>query len=214
MRDREGIFITWKVIEYFQPKSMLEIGFGCGETLGIMIEAAGENCQRIVSNDISYSNNRKNFNMLFPDAKVEFIESRSKDLKLNEKFDFIFIDGDHSYHGVVTDLNLCLPLLHKNSILCLDDYYFEAVDSAICDKLISKSEFVPFLSTCQQIFFHHRSHSSEYFLDRWLVDNDSRFMNYSSKQYHGHDIKHGHLYDIMFVENNELFKLALKFFNL
>jgi predicted O-methyltransferase YrrM len=214
MRDREGVFITWKTVEYFQPKSILEIGFGCGETLGILFEAAGDNCQRIVSNDIDYKNQKEQFHTLFPNNQIEFIETASKNLKLNETFDFILIDGDHRYESVVNDINVCLPLLHKNSILCLDDYYFESVDCAVQNTLINNSDFVPFLSTTQQIFFHHETHSVEDFLDNWLINVDKRFMQYTPRNYHGFEIVNGHLYDIMFIENNKIFQLALEFFNL
>ena len=215
MRDREGIYLVWKTIEYHQPKSILEIGFGCGETLGIMIEAAGENCTRVVSNDITYKNKKTQFDQLFPENQIEFIEMSSRDLQLNEKFDFIMIDGDHSYQGVCYDINSCVPLLHKNGILCIDDYWWPEIDRSIQDTLINpQSEFVPFLCAHQQIFFHHRDHSVEDFLDQWLIEIDSRFINYTPRDYHGYSIVNGHLHDIMYVENNQIFQLALKYENL
>ena len=215
MRDREGIYITWKIIEYFQPKTILEIGFGCGETLGIMLEAAGSNLERMVSNDIRYpSNALQQFQTLFPNNIVEFIETSSENLKLDEKFDFIMIDGDHSYDAVLRDIQLCIGLSHKDTILCIDDYQCPSVDSAIKETLANHPECVPFLATMQQIFFHHPSHSADDFLDRWLVKDDNRFIEYSQKSYLGHIISYGHLYELMFKKNNEIFRLALKFYDL
>lgn len=40
----------------------------------------------------------------------------------NETFDYIFIDGDHSYEGVLSDLKLCWPLLEEGGVLVLHDY--------------------------------------------------------------------------------------------
>lgn len=214
MRDREGIYLIWKTIEYFKPRSILEIGFGCGQTLGLMLEAAGNTCDRIVSNDISYKNKKKEFNNLFPNNKVEFIETSSKNLKLKEKFDFIMIDGDHSYDMVCHDISLSLSLINDNGILCIDDYFFDSVDRAIHDTLIDQSDFVPFLCAGQQIFFHHTNHSVDKFLDYWLIEIDPKFVNYTPKKYHGCNVVHGHLHDIMFVEDNQLFQLALKYYNL
>ena len=37
------------------------------------------------------------------------------------KFDCIFIDGDHSYEGAMTDLMNCKRLAHKDTILIMDD---------------------------------------------------------------------------------------------
>jgi predicted O-methyltransferase YrrM len=210
MRDHDGMFLMWKIVEYFQPKSLLEIGFGCGQTLGILIESAGEECQRVVSVDIKF--NRTNFNKFFPGANVEFIETDSKNLLLNEKFDFICIDGDHSYDSVRSDISKCLPLLHKNTILCMDDYKMPGVDKAIVDTLFG-TDFVPFLSSEQQIYFHHKEHSAEDFLDNWLPEVGLNFINIQPKKYHNVELTHSHLCNIMFIENREIFQLGLKFFN-
>lgn len=40
---------------------------------------------------------------------------------LRHKFDFIFVDGDHSEAGCLTDLENCLPLLETDGVLLVDD---------------------------------------------------------------------------------------------
>ena len=76
MRDHAGTFLMWKLIEYFQPQSILEIGFGCGQSLGLMIEASKE-CKRIVSVDHNFGlfggdNGKENFIKLFPKSYCRF----------------------------------------------------------------------------------------------------------------------------------------------
>jgi predicted O-methyltransferase YrrM len=214
MRDLDGIYFMWKTIEYFQPKSILEIGFGCGETLGLLVEASGSTCTRIVSVDISY-NNTSSFKKLFPTANIEYIEDDSKNLKLNEKFDFINIDGDHSYTQASYDIKNCLSMTTKDTIICIDDYHFQEVDMAIKNHLIEgQSDFVPFLASTQQIYFHHRSHSADVFLDCFLIDNDPRFFKYHNKEYYGYTITYGEMYDEMFKNDPEIFRLALKYSDL
>ena len=43
----------------------------------------------------------------------------------NLKFDFIFIDGDHSYEGALSDLFNCRCLAHKRSLIVMDDTRLE-----------------------------------------------------------------------------------------
>jgi predicted O-methyltransferase YrrM len=43
----------------------------------------------------------------------------------NEKFDFIYIDGDHTAEGVYSDAALSLPLLKSGGILAFDDYLWK-----------------------------------------------------------------------------------------
>tara|TARA_B000000609_G_C24065569_1_gene289148 strand:- start:9 stop:626 length:618 start_codon:yes stop_codon:yes gene_type:complete len=55
--------------------------------------------------------------------RFNFIKGSSFDIlpTINEKYDVIFIDGDHSYNGVKTDLNNCLNLCHEDTIIIMDD---------------------------------------------------------------------------------------------
>ena len=48
----------------------------------------------------------------------------------NKVFDYIHIDGNHSYDRVKEDLNLYLPLLRKDGILCMDDLAWPTVNKA------------------------------------------------------------------------------------
>lgn len=41
---------------------------------------------------------------------------------IDKKFDWIYVDGDHSYKGCLNDLNECLTILQPNGIIFGDDY--------------------------------------------------------------------------------------------
>jgi predicted O-methyltransferase YrrM len=65
--------------------------------------------------------NYKNITLIGADSKTFDFDS------LNKKFDVIFIDGDHSYSGIVNDTKKVLPLLRdKKSVIIWHDYAFGA----------------------------------------------------------------------------------------
>jgi precorrin-6B methylase 2 len=57
------------------------------------------------------------------DVSLDFYNMNSIDYykNNNEKFDIIFIDGDHSYEGVKLDYENCLPILNDEGYIVLHD---------------------------------------------------------------------------------------------
>lgn len=70
----------------------------------------------------------------------KFSNEAIDDLRLllnGRKCDIIFIDGDHTYDGVCSDINNYLPFLADGGTMILDDYSNKAVRSA-AENLLSK----------------------------------------------------------------------------
>ncbi len=68
----------------------------------------------------------------------ELAEKQLQDTKIR----FLFIDGDHTKHGVEKDIDLFFPKLMPGSIIVFDDYsqyYPEVVETV--DKLVSSQKF-------------------------------------------------------------------------
>ena len=215
MRAANDIYLMWKVCEYFQPKSILEIGFFAGQTFGQILEAS-VSATKLVSVDIDYSR-RHIFEQVFDNdlraKQIQFIETDSMNLNLDEKFDFIHIDGNHDYEHVSNDLQKSLTWLHENTILCMDDYPTAGVMRAIKEHLLGQHDFVPFLSGYQEMFFHHRSHSADEFLDKWIQQDATNFMHFSNYDFHGFTVLKSQTPKI-FEENSSMFYQALQFYNL
>nr|QOI90344.1 hypothetical protein HWQ62_00207 [Pyramimonas orientalis virus] len=65
-------------------------------------------------------------------GKYQFIRDFSHNahkLFENEYFDFIYIDGNHSYEAVLEDLNDWYPKLKQNGLICGDDYTVKPIDN-------------------------------------------------------------------------------------
>jgi hypothetical protein len=211
MRDHESMYLLWKTIEYYQPNNILEIGFYKGQSLGLMIEAAPK--ANVVSVDKKFQN-IDTFQMLFPNNGVQFIQIDSKNLSLNQKFDFINIDGDHSYSGVINDLEKCLPLLHENSILSIDDYkFFEGVGQAVSEKLLGQYNFIPFMCSEQQIFFHHDTHVATEFLDEYIMAH-AEFIEFNNINFYGYTVLKGQIFNQAIANDAKIFQSILKFYDI
>lgn len=211
MRYPNDMFLIWKTCEYFQPKNILEIGFYKGQTLGLIYEASGTDSQ-FTSVDIRYQ--RKDlFDQLFPNPAGKFLNISSKDLTLDEKFDFVHIDGNHSYEYVLNDVHKVLPWLHNNSIICMDDFNLPGVDQVIKEHLMGQHDFVPFMSGDQEMFFRHVSYATDEFLDHWIQDKANNFIYFHNWDYHGYTLLESKTPNL-FVENRSMFLQALQFYNL
>jgi len=60
----------------------------------------------------------------------------------DEHFDFIFVDGDHSYEGCLEDIEKYYPKVRKGGIIAGDDYHKDGVKPAV-DKYFKEYEVSP-----------------------------------------------------------------------
>lgn len=211
MRDHESMYVLWKTIEYFDPKNILEIGFGKGQTLGLVTEVANTE-SKIVSVDKCYQC-LDEFKKMFPTHNTKFIEIDSKKLMLDQKFDFIIIDGDHSYEGAKKDLENCFSMLDQTGILVMDDWlHFDGVSRVIEENLLGQYDFVPFLCTNQQMFFTHISQPKDYFLDDQLIKNSVDFIEFTNIEFHGFQVLKAQIHIKAIFKDTNIFRSLLEFY--
>lgn len=215
MKQSNDIFLLWKVCEFYQPASILEIGFFAGQSFGFMFEATDSNAV-YQSVDIDYTY-KKVFDQVFHNDpkldQIKFFEIDSKQFLPTQQFDFVHVDGDHSYDYATHDIQKCLPLLHKGSILCIDDYHLQGVHQAIIENLLGQNDFIPFLAGDQEMFFHHKSHSADVFLDDWIQQKSCNFMDFSNYEFYGFTVLKATTPHI-FVEHPNMFYQAVQLYKL
>lgn len=89
-----------------RPERIIEIGFHCGHSAVISLHVG---CLHVTSVDISSNPDvaeaARMVKARFP-GRFEFINADSRSVEIDGQFDMIFIDGDHSYDGIMSDIRL------------------------------------------------------------------------------------------------------------
>lgn len=112
--------------------NFLEIGSWRGETLKNLEEycnsmtsvTLGKEEMKNMGLSSDFINQNGMFQKTIKNLKQVFANSHNYDFsQLNQKFDLIFIDGDHSYNGVLNDTKKVFEhCVHENTIVVWHDY--------------------------------------------------------------------------------------------
>ena len=127
----------------------LEIGFNAGDSANIFLS---ENCD-LTSCDIfrhKYCYDAVNFlKTKYPD-KLTIIKGDSTETlpQIKRKYDFIYVDGNHTYKIVKQDLKNIVPLCHKDTLIIIDDYVvnpelIRGYNEGVIQGVAEFEEFVP-----------------------------------------------------------------------
>lgn len=175
MRSTVDAIAYWKLLTQFKFEKFLEIGVYQGLTTGLFFES---NSNAAVVG-VDPTNRLELFYKNYPEFQNQFtfINCKSQDANFNNCcYDFILVDGDHSYLPAKQDILNSLACLNTTSVLAIDDYKMPGVARAIDDLHKLDNNWVPFLQAEQTQFWHHRSCDRGDFLDSLLVDPISNFI--------------------------------------
>lgn len=110
-------------------KTALEIGFNAGHSADTILRANPN--IKLTSFDLGehpyVAPAHHYIHFLHPNRHRLIVGDSTKTLPAfikqfpNERFDLLFIDGGHSYETALSDLNCCLTLAHKDSVIVMDD---------------------------------------------------------------------------------------------
>lgn len=117
-----------RLIEYFKPENILEIGTSIG--LGAAALKIGnreseittlEGCPETskIAQELFKKNNLKEINIIVGNFK----ETLPKVVK-EQKFNFIYFDGNHSKKATLNYFNNCLQTVNNDSVWIFDDIYW------------------------------------------------------------------------------------------
>jgi predicted O-methyltransferase YrrM len=70
----------------------------------------------------------------------------------SDRYDFVFIDGDHSHPQPTDDFHGVKHLLRKNGVLCWHDYWFAGVSESVAEAQRNRYQCVKINSSCEMVF--------------------------------------------------------------
>lgn len=137
--------LLFRLVSYFQPKSILELGTSLGLSTLYMAKAAPaatiisvEGCpnthhfaESLISSDINFSPSRGDS----PDSPRangqrgpllvnSSFEDAFNSAPLHQKFDLVYIDGNHTYEATTKYFTQLLDKTHNDTIMIFDDIYW------------------------------------------------------------------------------------------
>ncbi len=139
--------LIYSLITKYKLTSFLEIGFGRGYSTFCAAKAFSDSGikGKIVTVDPNFDKRLLGgLTNVFPKSwfdMIEFKEGTSLSVlsEMDDKFDFIYIDGDHTYDAVKSDWELCRD--RYNNFLLFDDYHLPTKDGGPgidCARLIDQ----------------------------------------------------------------------------
>ena len=187
--------------------SAFEIGIMRGDTLSVLMNV----CDTVLAIDVDTDN-------LYPDLKQQIerdenfniLKISSSDFIPSGHWDFINVDGKHTYENAANDLNIAKQMMSSNGTIMVDDVWaWKSIDQALQDFLSSNTDFVPFLADEQSVYIHHCSSNKTDFLDNTLMQIFEKFCTIEDIEYAGFTIPRLTCWPAI-TNDNEVFNLIVK----
>lgn len=142
IQNRHEILALLRILKSASPHRILEIGTASGGTLFLFTRIAAADAQ-LVSIDLPGGPGGGGYpawkiplfrEFPLPGQRLELIRddshdpavlARVKDVVGDRGFDFLFIDGDHSYDGVKRDFEMYAPLVIPGGLIAFHDINFD-----------------------------------------------------------------------------------------
>ncbi len=117
--------LLYRLTNYFKPENILELGTNLGKSSLALYLGNPIASITTVEGDIAlFEIAKKNLSHTPIEILHSTFENYLNQLPNSQKFDFVYLDGNHTKEATLKYFQLLLPHLHNNSLLLLDDIYW------------------------------------------------------------------------------------------
>ena len=132
--------VLFKIINLYQPNRILELGTSLGLTTCYLSNANRRSSVITIEGSKSiYESALKTFKTMGL-SKINAINGEFKEVLktqlCNEKFDFVFFDGNHTEEATLMYYNHCKTRANENSIFVFDDIYWSKSMTIAWERII------------------------------------------------------------------------------
>jgi len=136
--------LFYKISRHYQPTRILELGtnFGFG-SVAFALGYSQTEIDTVEGSKTLYEINQKNFK-LFPELKINFHCTSFDaffDNQVKEKYDLIFIDGDHTSRQLFKHLEKAIAYAHNDTLILIDDIRWSADMYKAWEQIIADKRF-------------------------------------------------------------------------
>ncbi len=161
--------LLFRLAKYFNSENVLELGTSLGlgtVALSLSNEFSAihtvEGCPNTLSKAQEYFEKFNLHNIqIHQQLFSDFLQNTS------EKYDLIFIDGDHNGERTLGYFNSLLKKVHNNSVIIFDDIYWSKDMTAAWQKIIANEKVTVSIDTFQWgLVFFRKEQSKQHFVIR------------------------------------------------
>lgn len=162
-----------EMVSYFDVKQFLELGACCGITSAAV--ALKMNNGRVVT--VEGNEDRAEIsNAFFVHLKVENIDLQVGQFNdvlallndTHQKFDLVFIDGDHTYEATIQNYEAVVAMMNERGIIILDDIYWSKEMTLAWQKIKESESAIVTIDVFRMgIVFLDRQQAKENFVVRY-----------------------------------------------
>jgi len=126
--SKKKAIILQKIISFYQPKKILELGTSLGiGTAAMCISSPTSNiisiegCPNTAKKALEYFTK---FNFKNIELKIGKFSKILPSIYINNTFDLIYFDGNHQKNATIEYYNACLESVHNDTLLIFDDIHW------------------------------------------------------------------------------------------